>query len=142
LLTGKNLVVILCILLAAGPSHSTAQLLGTRSSSWTIKNTSPRTATSRVTPLEHHPVGLHDHLRGELASADMAVDALDYQLFGLNPAGHHFDSLLIHALNSCFCFCCWPGYKARGAEPAGGSSVRRASLNVESVAWVAERRTS
>ena len=25
---------------------------------------------------------------------------LDYQLFGLNPAGHHFTSLLLHILNS------------------------------------------
>src|ERR1022692_157879 len=30
--------------------------------------------------------------------------ALDYQLFALNPAGHHFDSVLIHALNAVLLF--------------------------------------
>ena len=30
--------------------------------------------------------------------------ALDYQLFRLNPAGHHFTSLLIHALNAALLF--------------------------------------
>src|ERR1039458_2601516 len=29
---------------------------------------------------------------------------LDYQLFALNPAGHHFDSVLIHALNVVLLF--------------------------------------
>jgi len=30
--------------------------------------------------------------------------ALDYQIFGLNPAGHHFDSVLIHAVNAVLLF--------------------------------------
>ena len=30
--------------------------------------------------------------------------ALDYQLFGLNPAGHHLDSVFIHALNAMLLF--------------------------------------
>ena len=30
--------------------------------------------------------------------------AFDYQLFALNPAGHHLDSILIHALNAVLLF--------------------------------------
>ena len=46
----------------------------------------------------------------------------------LNPAGHHFDSVLIHALNAVLLFLLLVvGYKARGTEPAGGGAVRRAS---------------
>ena len=54
--------------------------------------------------------------------------ALDYQLFALNPAGHHLDSLLIHAVN---CRALIPGvgvgYKTSAPEPAGGGAVRGAS---------------
>ncbi len=38
--------------------------------------------------------------------------ALDYQLFALNPAGHHFDSVLIHALNAVLLFLLCPFGKA------------------------------
>ena len=30
--------------------------------------------------------------------------ALDFQVFGLNPAGHHFISVLLHALNAVLLF--------------------------------------
>jgi protein O-mannosyl-transferase len=68
--------------------------------------------------------------------------ALDCDLFGLNPAGHHFTSLLLHAVNAAllFLFLTWVTGKA-------GSSLFVAALfafhplNVESVAWIAERKT-
>ena len=66
---------------------------------------------------------------------------LDCQLFGLNPAGHHFVSILLHALNVALLF--WLLLRATGAQwrsfwVAALFAVH--PLNVESVAWVAERK--
>ena len=67
--------------------------------------------------------------------------ALDVTLFRLNPAGHHFTSILIHAVNVILLFLIlmW-------ATSRPGPSLFVAALfavhpiNVESVAWVAERK--
>jgi len=67
--------------------------------------------------------------------------ALDYSLFHLNPAGHHFASVLLHAVNVIllFLFLMW-------ATGRTGPSLFVAALfavhpmNVESVAWIAERK--
>jgi Flp pilus assembly protein TadD len=67
--------------------------------------------------------------------------ALDYRLFHLNPTGHHFTSLLIHAANTVLLF-----LLLAFATGRIGSSLFVALLfglhpiNVESVAWVAERK--
>jgi hypothetical protein len=67
--------------------------------------------------------------------------ALDCQLFGLNPAGHHLTNLLFHVINVVLLF--WLLQKATGAT---GPSFLVAALfavhpfNVDSVAWVAERK--
>lgn len=67
--------------------------------------------------------------------------ALDYRLFGLDPAGHHATNLLLHVLNAVVLF--WVLSQATGR---GGRSFAVAALfalhpvNVESVAWVAERK--
>src|SRR5262249_32141851 len=67
--------------------------------------------------------------------------ALDCQMYGLNPAGHHFTSVLLHLLNAIVLFLLL--FRATGST---GSSLLVAAifalhpLNVESVAWVAERK--
>jgi hypothetical protein len=67
--------------------------------------------------------------------------ALDCQLFGLHPAGHHFTSVVLHVLNVVILFLLL--LRATGAT---GRSFMVAALfalhpiNVESVAWVAERK--
>jgi protein O-mannosyl-transferase len=67
--------------------------------------------------------------------------ALDCQLFGLNPAGHHSTNILLHALNVVLLFLLL--LRATGAK---GRSLLVAALfalhplNVESVAWIAERK--
>jgi tetratricopeptide (TPR) repeat protein len=68
--------------------------------------------------------------------------ALDWQLFGQNPAGHHYINVLLHALNAVLLF--WVLWRATGST--GRSWVVAAlfalhPINVESVAWVAERKT-
>src|SRR5258706_10088986 len=66
---------------------------------------------------------------------------LDCQLYGLNPAGHHFTNLLFHAANCLLLFvllrsmtgAIWPG-----AMVAAIFALH--PLRVESVAWVSERK--
>ena len=67
--------------------------------------------------------------------------AFDYQLFALNPAGHHVDNVLIHALNAVLLFLLlvWVT-KRTGPSLLVGALFALHPLNVESVAWVAERK--
>src|SRR5258708_4490236 len=67
--------------------------------------------------------------------------ALDCSLFGMNPVGHHYVSLLLHATNAILLFLLL--LEATGAT---WPSLMVAALfalhpqNVESVAWAAERK--
>ncbi|HTU40878.1 MAG TPA: hypothetical protein VMF10_04165, partial [Candidatus Aquilonibacter sp.] len=67
--------------------------------------------------------------------------ALDYQLFKLNPAGYHYVNVLFHAANVVLLF-----LLLEIATGATWPSLMVAALfalhpiNVESVAWVAERK--
>ena len=66
----------------------------------------------------------------------------DVQLFGLRPAGHHAQSVLWHAVNIVLLFLLLTkatGFVWRSAFVAALFAVH--PLNVESVAWVAERKT-
>jgi len=67
--------------------------------------------------------------------------ALDYQLFHLNPAGHHYINLLLHVANVLLLFLVlqwFTGYTGRSLMVAALFAVH--PINVESVAWVAERK--
>jgi protein O-mannosyl-transferase len=67
---------------------------------------------------------------------------LDVQLFGLWPAGHHAQSVLWHAVNVILLFLLLAkatGSLGRSALVSGLFAAH--PLNVESVAWVAERKT-
>lgn len=67
--------------------------------------------------------------------------ALDCQLFRLNAAGHHYTSLLLHAMNALVLFLIlqwFTGYTARSLMVAALFALH--PFNVESVAWVAERK--
>ena len=67
--------------------------------------------------------------------------ALDCQMFQLDPGGHHETSVVLHALNTLLLF--WVLLRATGSP---GPSLVVAALfalhpiNVESVAWIAERK--
>ncbi len=67
--------------------------------------------------------------------------ALDYQLFHQNATGHHFTSLLIHAANAVLLFLLLM-YATRRVGPSLLVAALFAlhPINVESVAWVAERK--
>ena len=67
--------------------------------------------------------------------------ALDYQLYGLNPKGHHLTNLFFHIANALILFMVllrMPGKLWRCAFIAAMFAFH--PLNVESVAWVAERK--
>lgn len=67
---------------------------------------------------------------------------LDVQLFGLRPMGHHAQSIFWHAVNVVLLFLLLAkatGFVGRSALVAALFAVH--PLNVESVAWVAERKT-
>ena len=66
---------------------------------------------------------------------------LDYELFGLDPFGHHLTSLLLHIVNVLLLF--WVLKRLTGAVwPSAFVAAVFAvhPLQVESVAWVAERK--
>lgn len=68
--------------------------------------------------------------------------AIDINLFGFNPAGHHDENVILHALDAVLLF--WvlkraTGYTLRSLMVAALFALH--PLNVESVAWVAERKT-
>jgi protein O-mannosyl-transferase len=68
--------------------------------------------------------------------------ALDVQMYDLTPGGHHQTSMLLHALNAALLF--WvllraTGYAGRSFMVAAWFAVH--PVNVESVVWIAERKT-
>jgi len=67
---------------------------------------------------------------------------LDYKLYGLNATGHHFTSIAFHAMNVVLLYLllAWStGAKGRSFILAALFALH--PLNVESVAWVAERKS-
>ncbi len=67
--------------------------------------------------------------------------ALDYQFFHQNATGHHFTSLLIHAANGVLLFLLLIYATGRvGPSLLVAALFALHPINVESVAWVAERK--
>jgi protein O-mannosyl-transferase len=66
---------------------------------------------------------------------------VDYQLFGMNPAGHHYVSVLFHAVNALLLFLLlaratgslWPSFLV-------AALFALHPVNVETVAWISERK--
>ena len=143
LLPGKNLVAIFCVLLALA----------------TVVLYSPVAGHSFLNFDDHDYVTANPHVHDGLAwstvrwaftSTEAAnwhpltwlSHAFDYQLFALNPTGHHLeDSVLIHALNAVLLFLLFVWVTKR-IEPSLLVAALFAwhPINVESVAWVAERK--
>ncbi|MFZ0314733.1 MAG: tetratricopeptide repeat protein [Candidatus Korobacteraceae bacterium] len=142
LLSGNRLITVLCVLLGGA----------------TIALYSPVFGHSFVVLDDHDYVVANAHVHGGLSwstikwaftSTEAAnwhpltwlSHALDYQLFALNPAGHHFDSVLIHAVNAVLLFLLlvW-ATKRVGPSLLVAALFAVHPLNVESVAWIAERK--
>ena len=68
--------------------------------------------------------------------------AVDYQLFGANPAGHHDMNVFFHVLDAVLLFLVLKhatGYTGRSFMVSMLFAVH--PMNVEDVAWIAERRS-
>jgi hypothetical protein len=68
--------------------------------------------------------------------------ALDIQMFGFDPAGHHDENVVFHAVDAILLFLVLKraaGYNWRSFMVAAVFALH--PLNVESVAWIAERKT-
>ena len=68
--------------------------------------------------------------------------ALDVELFDLRPGAHHQTSMLLHALNAVLLF--WVLLRATGYAGRSfmvGALFAMHPVNVESVVWIAERKT-
>ncbi|MBI3475181.1 MAG: tetratricopeptide repeat protein [Acidobacteria bacterium] len=67
--------------------------------------------------------------------------ALDYQIFKLNPAGHHYVSVLVHCVNVVLLFLLLVDATKRTWPALVLAAIYALHpLNVESVAWIAERK--
>ncbi len=67
--------------------------------------------------------------------------ALDCEVFGLQPYGHHLTSVVLHALNSMLLFLlAFYGTRRKGPSLVLALLFAVHPINVESVAWVAERK--
>ena len=66
---------------------------------------------------------------------------LDYEIYGLDPGGHHLTSLIFHILNTLLLFAIL--FQMTGRSYAAGFAAALFALHplhVESVAWVSERK--
>src|SRR5215472_11269051 len=68
--------------------------------------------------------------------------AFDVQLFGMAAGGHHLDSMLLHMLNVILLFfLLWKATGAQGRSLIVAALFALHPLNVECVAWIAERKS-
>jgi Tfp pilus assembly protein PilF len=66
---------------------------------------------------------------------------MDYQLYGLNPGGHHLTNLLFHIANSLLLFFVFKRMTGQFWQSAFLASLFALHpLHVESVAWISERK--
>jgi protein O-mannosyl-transferase len=104
-----------------------------------------------VTDNIHVRAGLHwETVKWAFSSFDEAnwhpltwlSHALDCEVFGLSPAGPHYVNLLAHALNAVLLFwVLWRATSSTGRSWMVAALFALHPINVESVAWVAERKT-
>ena len=68
--------------------------------------------------------------------------AFDVQVFRMAPTGHHLDSMLLHTFNVVLLFLLlWKATGARGRSLTIATLFAVHPLNVECVAWIAERKS-
>src|SRR5260370_297218 len=135
-------VVILCLLLVAATLafynpiiHN--QFIGFDDSSYILKNFQVQSGLTWNTV----KWSFTTFREGNWHPLTWLSHTLDYQVFDLNPAGHHYTNLLLHAANAVLLFLLlrqatgvtWPSLIV-------GALFALHPVNVESVAWAAERK--
>ncbi len=141
-LTSKNRTTVLCIALAAATVALYSPVVG--NGFVVLDDADYVTANSHV-----HRGLAWSTFKWAFTSTDAAnwhpltwlSHALDYQLFALNPIGHHLESVSIHSLNVVLLFLLLASITKRlGSSLLVAALFAVHPLNVESVAWVAERK--
>jgi tetratricopeptide (TPR) repeat protein len=141
-LTSKNRTTVICIALAAATLTLYSPVVG--HGFVVLDDADYVTANSHV-----HRGLAWSTFKWAFTSTDAAnwhpltwlSHALDYQLFALNPIGHHLDCVLIHSLNVVLLFLLLASTTKRlGPSMLAAALFAIHPLNVESVAWVAERK--
>ena len=67
---------------------------------------------------------------------------LDVELYGVSPGGHHLTNVLLHGFNAALVLLVLYGISGRlGASTLVAALFAAHPLNVESVAWIAQRKT-
>jgi len=78
---------------------------------------------------------------GNYAPLHLISYMLDYQLWGLNPAGYHFGNVLLHGLNGILIYRLFIKLELSNVPALFGAALFVLHpVQVESVAWVAERK--
>jgi Flp pilus assembly protein TadD len=78
---------------------------------------------------------------GNYAPVQMLSYMLDYKLWGLNPGGYHFTNILLHFLNGLLLYkLLFRFFKGRLVAWTGAALFLLHPVQVESVAWVAQRK--
>jgi protein O-mannosyl-transferase len=141
-LSGAKLITTLCVLLAAATIALYSPVIG--HSFVVLDDREYVVANSHI----HHGLSWNT-IKWAFTSMEAAnwhpltwlSHALDYQLFALNPVGHHLDSVLIHAVNAVLLFLLLVWVTKRvGPSLLVAALFALHPINVESVAWVAERK--
>jgi tetratricopeptide (TPR) repeat protein len=85
--------------------------------------------------------GLRNPAVGHWQPITCVSHMLDFQLFGANPAGHHASSLILHLIGVLLLYAALKRMTGRPWESACAAALFAVHpLQVESVAWVTERR--
>ena len=86
-------------------------------------------------------LALRERVAGNWHPLTMWSHLLDVRLFGLNPAGHHAHSLLLHAANAALLFGALRVLSgARWPAAAAAALFAAHPLNVDSAVWISERK--
>ncbi|MBI1912398.1 MAG: hypothetical protein HYS21_10400 [Deltaproteobacteria bacterium] len=68
--------------------------------------------------------------------------SLDYSIWGLDPKGYHLTNVILHSINACLAFALIEKItKNKAASLLASFIFALHPLNVENVAWIAERKT-
>lgn len=85
---------------------------------------------------------LDAHVVGHWQPVTLVSHMLDCQLYGVSPAGHHLTSVFLHALNVVLLFFVLASLtRSLGLSFFVTALFAAHPLNIENVAWIAERKT-
>ena len=142
--SGRRLTVFLALLLAVGTSAVYAPAM--RNGFVNVDDPDYVTRNPHVLAGLTWP-GIHWALGSSYPSSNWhpltwLSHMVDVQIYGRNPAGHHFTSVLLHILAVVLLFLLMQratGHALRSAAVASLFAVQ--PLNVEAVAWISERKS-